>query len=281
MITDSCEPALASSRMSRIVVGLVVGLAFTGVAAAQEASPARWPAPDAPLVLPAKVTPKRIRPIRLFLDAGHGAPGNTGNRSVTCEDEAAHTLRVAQDLARRLERGGRFIVKQSRRPGELVRYQRRLADAVAFKAEAFVSLHSDARGTAEWWSPRAGATCLRNDADPGFGVLVSDDGPKRLVSKRFRLGRALARRLGEAGFPAYHGLDWLALYAADEGEPGVFVDRRPPRQRVFVLRRPRIPSVIIETHHALDLAESARWTEERTLASFAAAVEAALLDALR
>ena len=86
------------------------------------------------------------------------------------------------------------------------------------------------------------------------------------------------RREGSIPFSAY--VD-LALYDPDATQGGVFIDRRPRRQRVYVLRKPRIPSVIIETHHALDFAENARWTEDRTLATFAAAVEAGLLDALR
>jgi len=62
----------------------------------------------------------------------------------------------------------------------------------------------------------------------------------------------------------------------------VFVDRRTPlRRRVFLLRAPRMPSIIIETHHALDYRESARWAEPRTHDAFAAAVAAALVDALR
>jgi N-acetylmuramoyl-L-alanine amidase len=40
-----------------------------------------------------------------------------------------------------------------------------------------------------------------------------------------------------------------------------------------------MPSVIIETHHALDLEEVARWREERTLEAFAAAVTQGLVDA--
>ena len=46
-----------------------------------------------------------------------------------------------------------------------------------------------------------------------------------------------------------------------------------------MLRRPRIPSVIIETHHALDFEEVARWREERTLEAFAAAVAQGVVDA--
>jgi N-acetylmuramoyl-L-alanine amidase len=58
------------------------------------------------------------------------------------------------------------------------------------------------------------------------------------------------------------------------------VSRHEPGRRIHVLRRPRVPSVIIETHHALDFEEAARWKEERTLEVFAAAVAQGLVDAL-
>jgi hypothetical protein len=45
---------------------------------------------------------------RIYLDAGHGAQGNEGNSSVVCAPEASFTLRVAQELARRLEATGHF-----------------------------------------------------------------------------------------------------------------------------------------------------------------------------
>jgi N-acetylmuramoyl-L-alanine amidase len=47
-----------------------------------------------------------------------------------------------------------------------------------------------------------------------------------------------------------------------------------------MLRRPRVPSVIIETHHALDFEEAERWKEPRTLEAFAAAVAQGLVDGL-
>ena len=41
-----------------------------------------------------------------------------------------------------------------------------------------------------------------------------------------------------------------------------------------------MPSVIIETHHAWDFQEPARWKEPRTLEAFSAAVVQGLVDAL-
>ena len=41
-----------------------------------------------------------------------------------------------------------------------------------------------------------------------------------------------------------------------------------------------MPAVIVETHHSLDVEESARWREDATLESFAAALAAGLVDTL-
>ena len=90
----------------------------------------------------------------------------------------------------------------------------------------------------------------------------------------------MARRMGEAGFLPYGGDDYVGLYAPDSEQPGTFVSRHLPGQRIFVLRKPPMPSVIIETHHALDFEEAARWKEPRTLEAFAAAVAQGLVDGL-
>jgi N-acetylmuramoyl-L-alanine amidase len=247
---------------------------------APEAPPA-WPAASAPLTVAQVEFPRGFGRRRIYLDAGHGARGNEGNSSVVCEPEEAFTLRVAQDLARRLEATGHFQVKLSRGPGRQPGYKARLEEAERWRAELFLSLHSDARGEAGWWQAAPEQWCLRNDAAPGYSVLYADDSPEPLLSRRLALARALARRMGEAGFFPYGGEDYVGLYDADSAQPGTFVSRHPPGQRIFVLRRPRMPSVIIETHHALDFEEVARWREERTLEAFAAAVAQGLVDALK
>jgi N-acetylmuramoyl-L-alanine amidase len=58
----------------------------------------------------------------------------------------------------------------------------------------------------------------------------------------------------------------------------VFVDRHAPEQRVFVLRRSTIPTVIVETHHALHPEEWARWQEPATLEAVAESLAEALSD---
>jgi N-acetylmuramoyl-L-alanine amidase len=244
------------------------------------AAPA-WPAPGAELRdTPLELKPPRS-PWRIYLDAGHGAPGNTGNSSVTCEAEENYTLRTAKLVAEDLTATRRFRVHLSRetlldRP----KYPERVETAEKLRVSAIVSIHSDARGSPTWWNPRPNVNCLRNDAEPGIGVLISDEGPRRLVRARRRLARSIARHLAAAGFLLYGGDDWMTLYARDT-EPGVFIDRRPLHKRVYFLRKPRIPSVIVETHHALDFEEAARWDEPRTVHAFSQALAAALDEVLR
>ena len=241
---------------------------------------ARWPAANAPLTVARVEFPKGFGRKRIYLDAGHGAPGNEGNTSVTCEREQDHTLRVALDLARRLEATGHFRVKLSREGERRPLYPARLEEAEHWRAALFLSLHSDARGEAHEWFPTPERACSRNDLAPGFSVLYADDTAEPLLSQRLRTARALARRLDEAGFLPYGGEDYVGLYAPDALRPGTFVSRHEPGRRIFVLRKPTLPSVIIETHHAWDYEEAARWHEERTLEAFAAAVAQGLVDAL-
>jgi N-acetylmuramoyl-L-alanine amidase len=86
--------------------------------------------------------------------------------------------------------------------------------------------------------------------------------------------------MGEAGFLAYGGGAYVGIYAADEQAKGLFVDRHAPEQRIYVLRRAAMPSILVETHNALDPREAERWNDPETLDAFAAAGAAALGDAL-
>lgn len=243
-------------------------------------APSGWPFPGARIVAPVPVFPPDFGVRRVYLDAGHGAPGNTGNRSCFCVDEQEFTLAAARALAERLDATGRFETRMSRTGGRLVPYRERVDDAVRWGAEAFISLHSDVRGAVASWSPRPGVSCPLNLAAPGFAVLWSDEGEPALCDRRLALARAFARRMDEAGFLPYRGAAYRGLYEPDAAQPGVFIDRRPPGQRIFVLRRPTMPSILVETHHALDAREAARWAEPATLDAFAAATAAALADAL-
>jgi N-acetylmuramoyl-L-alanine amidase len=120
--------------------------------------------------------------------------------------------------------------------------------------------------------------CSGNRGSHGFSVLYSDEGPAEVAAERRLLAQALAARMVEAGFPAYVWNGYADLYDGDPTHPGVFVDRHVPKQRIKMLRAPHVPSVIIETHQALDAEEVLRWDEPRTHDVFAAAVRAALVD---
>lgn len=243
-------------------------------------APSGWPFPDARLVARPVTFPAAFGVRRVYLDAGHGAPGNTGNTSCLCVDEQDFTLGAVRALGERLAATGHFEVRLSRDGDRLVPYAERVADADRWPADAFISLHSDVRGKVESWSPKPGITCPLSLTSPGFAVLWSDEGEPALGDRRLALARAFALHMREAGLLPYSGAEYTGLYEADAAQPGVFVDRHAPEQRIYVLRRPAMPSILVETHHALDTREVARWTEPATLDAFAAAVANALIDAL-
>lgn len=253
--------------MVALAVGALAGLGFTATRA-----DGGFPAGDVRLV--PLILPSGSPPLRVFLDPGHGAPDNPGNTSAFCEPEQLFTLSLAEDVARELEALGAFEVALSRR-GELVDYHERVREAEVWGAEVFVSLHSDVRGEGEPWSPAPGQRCVRSREAPGFTVLVSDGGAA--AESRLALARATAHWMGAAGFSAYDGRDYGAVYAPDRA--GVFLDRHAAEERIFVLYRPSMPSILIETHHALDDREVLRWREPEVRAAFARALAAALLEA--
>jgi N-acetylmuramoyl-L-alanine amidase len=242
------------------------------------ADPRRWPGAEAALTLPAPGFAEGAAPVRVMIDPGHGAPGNHGNTSSFCVEEQDAMLDLAGALADRLEATGHVEARLTRAPGHLVDYAARLEDAAAWGADAFVSLHSDVRGAVSRWSPAPGEECPMALDAPGFAVLYSDEGDPASAAPRLALGGAVARRMIEAGFLPYGGAAYAGSYAL--AEPGVFADRHPAEQRIFVLRRAAMPSILVETHNALDPREATRWREPATLDAFAAAVAAAIGDAL-
>jgi N-acetylmuramoyl-L-alanine amidase len=240
----------------------------------------RWPADGASIVPPPLAFPAGFGTHRIYLDAGHGAENNTGNRSSLCRDEQDFTMSLARDLAQQLEQSGHFEVKLSRQPGALVAYRDRVREAEEWHAAAFVSLHSDVRGKAEQWSPRPGLRCSRNRTAPGFSVLWSDEGGDELSGRRLALARSLASHLSRTGLIAYDGSEYRELYGRDEGHAGVFVDRHEPTKRIFVLRQPTMPSVIVETHNAWDDREARRWEQPAIRRAFGVALSGALVTLL-
>lgn len=212
---------------------------------------------------------------RIALDAGHGAPGNTGALSLTCVQEQDFTLRLARALIGRLE--GRFDIVETRPPGRTPPYAERVAQAERARVDALISLHFDARGAARVRAvTEDGRPCLESPGSTGFAILWSDEGPAERVGRRHGLARAVAVALAARGFEPYSGEDYPGLYEADAETPGVFVDRHAPRQRVFMLRRPKVPVVIVETHQALHAEEWARWQEQGTVAALAEALAEAI-----
>jgi len=212
------------------------------------------------------------------LDPGHGSGSNSGNLSSLCIDEQDHNLRLAQHLALSFAAGDHTPPLLTRDSNAGPRYRARASRAQVAGADALISLHSDSRGSHHGWSPAPGLDCSYNDGHPGFAILWSDEGEPALVAARMDLARAIAARMAQAGFMPYDGDVYTGLYGGDPLHPGVFVDRHEPKKRIFMLRRPAMPSVIIETHNAWDRLEEARWQQDATLEAFDAAVMAALSD---
>jgi N-acetylmuramoyl-L-alanine amidase len=223
-----------------------------------------WPSVDAPL------TPLPLRPAfgarkKVYLSAGHGTGRNTGNTGVHGQLEEETTLAAVLDLAERLQALDRFDIVLARKGDERPSYQARLDQAVRVGADVMVELHTDARGALYAWAKGPSGDVYRWDGSPGVAVLYNEGGP--IGAERAELARALSRSLIATGFLAYDGVDYPGLYINDP-TPGVFIDRRG----LFMLRRPPIPSVIIETHNAVDYEESLRFREARVQEAFALAV---------
>ncbi len=228
----------------------------------------------------------RAAPVRLLLDAGHGAEDNRGNIGLFGQVEAEEMASLARALLALLQAQTPEVVVTLTRPDHrLVSYDRRLE--LCAGQDLLLSLHSDSRwGVMSWDLPPLGVLAgepeplWENTGAQGFAILVSDEGPADLAAARLHWAQALARRMVEEGFQPYLGLDYGALadgglYAADPSPvpvPGVFVDRHAPGQRIRLLRRPQIPSLIVETHEAHDRSEVLWWSEGSTQAAFARAI---------
>jgi N-acetylmuramoyl-L-alanine amidase len=292
-VATNCVPAVAARYHGGAVKHLALAAAASATCVAAAAWGLRpthrsleqvltWPAEAAVVVPPTLGAAPGEPSIRLYLDAGHGAPDNSGNLSSLCEEEQDFTLALADEVAAQLRTAGGFEVRVSRAAGELVAYVDRVAEAERWSAHAFVSLHSDVRGEAELWSPPARTErCMRSRSQTGFSVLWSDEGSDALVAARRDLARSLAESITGTGLPPYVGADYRGLYQPDERQPGVFADRHSEGRRIFVLRRPAMPSVIIETHNARDDREVIRWRQPRVRRAFAAALADGLVRALR
>jgi N-acetylmuramoyl-L-alanine amidase len=251
---------------------------------------AAWPSSGAGLqLLKLPDPPDAGRPakLRIYVDAGHGAKDNHGAVSCTCENEEEFTLRTAEALVKSLTATGRFEIKLSRSGDARPSYATRVAEAQKWKADLILGIHFDVRGSAYVHEPEPGKLCWRTpliqaygEETGGFSVLWSDEDtdtrPEREKSARF--GRSIALKMAATGMHPYGGWDYQGLYVGDV-VPGGFIDRHIPRKRVWMLKKPTVPSVIVETHHALDPEERARWNEPATLEVFGAAIAAALLAA--
>lgn len=191
-------------------------------------------------------------PLSVFLIAGHGNGGRDGNTGVFGQKESEVTLDIALRLELALEATADFEVSLGRAANERPSYDTRLERLVASGALLMIELHTDSRPefTYAWTNP-SGETVLRNDHAPGFSVLYNE--ASALGPERRRLAIALATELAGVGLQPYVGGYGDRYTSTDVA--GVYIDRRGLK----MLREPRVPSVIIETHHALDPEEAKQW----------------------
>jgi N-acetylmuramoyl-L-alanine amidase len=235
-------------------------------------SPERWPLSSESLrILPIRAPRNLEKRGRVFLVGGHAdRRGRDGNRGVHGQVEAEVNLATSEFVHDALAALDRFDLVLGRRGEQRPSYDARIAHAKQVRADAFIELHTDARGAMEPWATTPdGSWVHRSDGWTGFSVLYRDSG--WLKEERAELARDIARSLIEAGFPPYgDGYGWM--YDPDPEVPGVFMDRRGLK----MLRGPSMPSVIIETHNAKDFDESLRWRESHVQEAFSAALGDAL-----
>ena len=211
---------------------------------------------------------------RIFLDPGHGAEGNPGNTNANCQSEQVVMMDLGLAVqARLVERGAQVLL--SRQPDEVVSYDDRLEAAADWGADVFVSLHSDVRAVAD-------DECPRVEGNEGFTVLWGSDAEDdRLPTARKRLAQRVGQRMGAAGFVPYRGDTYGDTYTEDALVPGVFLDTHKPPQRIKVLRRAAMPSLIVETHHAWVPQEVALWAQPVVAVAFADALYEGVRDLLQ
>ena len=228
--------------------------------------PLEWPESAAGLaILPDRscTDPKET----VFLMAGH-ANGRTrnGNTGVHGQIEAEVNLETALRLGAALEATGCFEVVQGRTGDARPSYGSRIRHAERIEADAFIELHTDARGPIWAWADSPEGEVYRAAGALGFSVLYNErNHVPGIAAARRDLARSVTRSLRAAHFepfPAYAG-----MYDPDV-EVGAHLDRRGLK----MLREPEVPSIIIETHNAKHFEESLRWREDRVHEAFAAAI---------
>jgi len=245
----------------------------SGVAVPEATAPV-WPQLGTVFNHPVIEVPRDMGRPGVFVVAGHGTGRNHGNVGCRCQVEEHFTLDATDDLAARLDATGVFEVTRARSASYRPSYASRIAHLHRSDAAVMLELHSDARADALYPHTRRedGSWCYAADDDPGIAILVRDQGPAAEVMPRLRLARRVAEALVDAGFSAYDGNNYGEQYDLDT-TPGVFLDRRG----LYMLKRARVPAILIETHNAYDAREAERWDEEATRDAFGRAVIEALV----
>lgn len=153
--------------------------------------------PDRALRTLETALPAQWRTARIVIDAGHGAAGNHGTEDAFCEHEEEHTKRTQDAVAAWLAQQPGVEVKRTRTTDAPVSYAARMKQMNAWRADAVIAVHSDARAADEWWRD-AETGCWRSRGGNGFAVLYSDEGDAAIVKKRRALAATRSRALRES-----------------------------------------------------------------------------------
>ncbi len=207
----------------------------------------------------------------IFIDPGHGVGANKGAITISCLPEQTITLNLSKKLAEALQKSGKANALLARTKPEGPSYKARIKAAQKAHAALLLSVHIDSRGPVSNKKTAEGKTCPHGQGHRGFAVLYSTEGSKAMNAQRLRWARRIASALKAAGLPAYDGADYKGLYTHGP-EAGLFIDGRG----LMMLRRPSMPSVILEVYHALDPAEYAQWQKPATIERWLEAMVTAL-----
>lgn len=201
-------------------------------------------AKPAPSTVPKSATVRRV----VAIDAGHGGkdPGTIGIGGTYEKDV---TLRVARDLASRLEATGRYKPMLTRSEDEFIELQNRVRLARSANAALFVSLHADS---------------VPNHERRGFSVYTLSDNASDELAGALAKRENAADRIGGIDLSKHNRdvrnilMDLMHRETANNStlmanavlasfKPALIALEKPHRQANFVvLRAPDIPSVLVE-----------------------------------
>ena len=187
-----------------------------------------------------------VRKLRIVIDPGHGGK-DPGARGIDGTLEKDINLKAALELARLLKKTGVFDVKLTRHNDTFVSLSKRSEIANQWKADLFVSLHSNA---------------AKNPRDSGFETYfmsekASDPHAQRLAEfenssinyeSKFRQEAEVKMLLGELSKTEYVNAssEFAGLVSRETGGEVNIPDRGVEQAGFYVLRGTHAPAILFE-----------------------------------